>query len=237
MKIIRSLILGSCILGGFYIHNRLVTADKLISNIAVNGKAEEAVKADMFNWRFVYSSVGNTPLIAKGAVKTAKKEICSILDESGLIRDEDYSIKPRELRHSKTDDGKDVFTMSQVYEIKTQKMEAAEKAYKASEALSDKGITISSGNDSRYVPEVYYIKDKRELEEKLRIQALKDAREKAEQIASIVGGEIIGVPELRYSYVKIRDFNAAEDQHCWSGGGSTIDQIATLEINTEFKIR
>ncbi|MDR2666670.1 MAG: SIMPL domain-containing protein [Holosporales bacterium] len=236
MRVINSLVLGACILGGFYLHNRFVTADKLISTISVNGKAEEAIKADMFDWKFIYSSVGDTPQAAKEAVKIAKKEICAILEESGLIRDEDYAIKPRELNHKKTDDGKDVFTMSQTYEVKTQKMEAAEAAYKASETLSDKGITISSGNDSRYTPGVYNIKDKRDLEKKLLDRAMRDAREKAEQVASLAGGTIIGMPELGYSYVRTRDANAAEDAYQW-GGGSTIDQIATLEVSTTFKMR
>jgi hypothetical protein len=236
MKIINSLILGTCVLGGFYINNSFITADRMISTISVSGKAEESVKADMFDWKFVYSSVGDTPQIAKEAVKVAKKEICAILEEAGLVRDEDYSIKPRELGHSKTNDGKDVFTMSQTYEVKTQKIEAAETAYKASETLSDKGITVSSGNDSRYTPGVYHIKDKSDLEKKLVEQALKNAREKADQVANLTGGKIVGMPEFGYSYMRMRDSNSAEDTYQW-GGGSTVDQIATLEVNTTFKMK
>jgi hypothetical protein len=201
-----------------------------VSNVQVEGRAEQNVKADLFVWEFTYSAVGDKAQDAKESVKNAKKEITALLDNAGLIKDEDYTVKPRELSHTKTDAGADVFTISQRYEVKTQKMEEAVKAYKLSEKLADEGIAIVS-DKSR----MYQIKDKTNLEKQLIAKALEDAKERAVQIEKITGGRIIGVPEIAWSRLQLRDSNASEEYY-WDGG-STIDQIATLTLTTNYKMK
>jgi hypothetical protein len=227
--LIGSVVIGASIIVGVILKNSYDHSEKLISEIHVEGKAEENIKADLFDWSFTYSAAGSSVQEAKESVKTAKHEIVAILTDAGLVRDEDFIIKPKELSKTKTDDGKDVYTASQVYEVKTPKMDEATRAYKNSESLVDKGISISSSGEK----DVYKLKDKSELEKKMRDKALKDAREQAEKIAASIGGKIIGVPGTWWSYVRLKDINASNDS--WRGG-SSIDQIAILELNTNFKV-
>jgi hypothetical protein len=226
--LIGSAIIGASIVVGVILKNNHDHNETLISDIRVEGKAEENIKADLFDWSFTYSAVGNSVQEAKESVKTAKHEIVAILTDAGLVRDEDFIIKPKELSKTKMDDRKDVYTASQTYEVKTPKMDEAIRAFKNSESLVDKGVTISS--DSK---DVYKLKDKTELERKMRDKALKDAREQAEKIAESVGGRIIGLPSPSWSYVRLKDANASDDS--WRGG-SSIDQVAILELNTTFRM-
>jgi hypothetical protein len=227
--LIGSTIIGASIIVGVILKNGYDNHKKLlITSIRVEGKAEENIKADLFDWSFTYQAAGSSVQEAKESVKTAKQEIVAILTEAGLVRDEDFIIKPKQLAKTKTDDGKDVYTSSQEYEVKTQKMDEAKRAYKNSESLVDKGISISSNGT-----DIYKIKDKTELERKMRDKALKDAREQAEKIAVSMEGKIVGLPSPSWSWVRLKDSNASDDS--WRSG-SSIDQVAILELSTSFNV-
>jgi hypothetical protein len=226
--LIGSIVIGVSIITGVALKCHHDYRDRLMSTVRAEGRAEESVKADLFEWCFTFQSAGNSVQEAKEAVKNAKTDIVEVLTSAGLVRDDDFIVKPRELSKTKTDDGKDVYTASQTYEVKTQKMEEAARAFKNSESLVDKGVSISSqGTD------VYKIKNKKELEKKLVDKALKDGREKAEKIAELIGGKIVGIPGTYWSYIRLKDANASDDN--WKGG-STIDQVAILELSSDFNI-
>jgi hypothetical protein len=223
------IVIGVSILCGFALQGYLEYQNRLISSIHVEGKAEKQIKADLFDWNFKYEAVGDDVQEVKDSIKKAKQEIVSLLIDSGLKRDEDFIIKPKQLLKTKTNEGKDVFTISQDYEIKTQKMSEASLAYKNSEILVEKGISITTTNT-----DIYKIKDKKDLENQLIAAAIKDAAEKAEKLAATTGSKIIGAPSSYWSYIRLKDSNASDDS--WKSG-SIIDQIATMEINIHYNIR
>lgn len=228
-RILPGVVIGFSIIVGFVIKGFMEFNDKLIAEVRVEGRAEEKIHADLFEWTFAYQTVGNNVKEVKSAVKKAKDEIISMLSENGLVKDKDFIVKPKQLKNTKTDDGTDVFLISQEYEVKTQKMTEAQKAYKNSEHLVDKNISITTQNT-----DVYKIKDKTSLEKRLLEKALEDAKNKAEHISEIAGGKIISLPTTSWSYIRFKDLNTSDDSVT---NGSTINQIAIIEISTSYKIK
>jgi hypothetical protein len=232
MKSINGVIIGGCIVVGSIICNMHVSTDRLVSSISVSGTAEKDIKADLISWDFDYETVDENIETAKEASKKAKKEILALLDEAGLVRDEDYKIEQRQLSHSKTGDNiKDVYTITQSYEVKTPKIENVEKAYKQAESFLDKGITINSHSGL-----AYELKDKDKIQKELMAKALLDAKEKASQIEKICGSTIIGAPNVSWSYVNFRDKNDAQDSYHWKGRNH-IDQVAELSISVSYSTK
>lgn len=228
-NITSSIFVSLSILGGFLIKGMMNSNDKLIAEIRVEGRAEQRIRADLFEWTFVYQTVGNDVQEVKDLGRKAKKEITEMLVENGLIKDEDFIVKPKQLKNTKTDDGKDVFMISQEYEVKTQKMSEAEKAYKNSERLVDKSISITNQNT-----DVYRVKDRTDLEKKLLKQALDDSKNKADRIAEITGGKIVSLPTTSWSYITIKDANTSDDSNT---NGSSIDQVGVIQISTTYKMK
>jgi hypothetical protein len=158
-----------------------------------------------------------------------------MLDKYGLTKNEDYIIKPKELSHYK-DSGKDIFSITQFYEIKTQKINAVEQIYKSSEKFAEAGITISS----RYGDGLkYYIKDPKELEKSLIIKAIMDGEEKMRQMTKTTGWRAVGLPSLYWHhYISFRAKNSADE----NGGyyydkNSSPDQIATVKVSMSYNTK
>ncbi len=230
MKNITSRIfVGLSIFCGFLIKGIMESNDKLIAEIRVEGRAEQKIKANLFEWVFVYQAVGNNVQEVKLLGKNAKKEIIEMLVRNGLVKDKDFIVKPKQLKNTKTDDGKDVFIISQEYEVKTQKLSEAEKAYKNSGELVDINISITNQNT-----DIYKVKDRTDLEKRLLKQALDDSRNKAERIAEMTGGNIIGLPTTSWSYITIKDANTSDDSNT---NGTSIDQIGVIQISTTYKMK
>ena len=233
MKVIfGSIIVGGCVLAGCILAGRQVFDSRTVSRISVQGETEELVKSDLFCWNFEYSLSGDKVDDVKSSVKTAKHEIVAMFDKEGLVRNEDYIVRPRELQQRKTEEGKEVYTISQKYEIKTQKMDAAQRAFKASENLADMGITISRDRWN----DIFRIKDRKQIEERLIAKAIENAKEKAEKMVKASGGTIFGVPSVSYSYLRFKDPKGGDDEYNW-GGSSSIDQIAVLSVSMDFKVK
>lgn len=227
--IFSGLFIGISALSGFIIKGVMDSNDKLVVEVRIEGRAEENIKADLFEWSFSYQTVGDSIQEVKAAAKKAKAEIISMISENGLVKDKDFMVKPKQLKNSKTDDGKNVFVISQEYEVKTEKMQEAQKAYKSSELLVDKGISITMQNT-----DVYKVKDKTSLEKQLLKKALDDSKVKAERVAEITGGKIISLPATSWSYIRFKDANTSDDS---INNGASINQIAVIEISTTYKMK
>jgi hypothetical protein len=227
---IQSLILGTCIIAGFAFHNMYKSPDHYTGSISVEGTAEQEVKADLVEWRFHISVVGDTLEETKEPYKKAKNEIMALFDKTGLVKEEDYCAYPKELSHSKRDDGKDVFTVTQSYMIKTQKINAAEQFFKSSEKLVEDGITLEHQGTL-----FYQIKDSKELEKLLCVKAIADANEKVRQLEKYTGTHVIGAPSIGWSYISFRDANASKDRY-WDNGKRS-DQIATLSVQLNYSVK
>lgn len=228
-NIIASVIIGLSITAGFSINGRMAEDTARVSTISVTGIAKENVKADVFAWTFEHEIVGGTVEEVMASWNKGKGEIISMFTKEGLVRNEDYIIKSKKLNKRKSDDGKDIYTITQKYEVMSAKVSKAHKAYKASESLPENGISITS-----YESNIFLIKDKKAIEEKLSEKALADAKEKAIKMANLLNAEIVGVPSSSYSYVRIKDAKASEDTWTY---GSTIDQVAILEMYSSFTIK
>jgi hypothetical protein len=225
-------IIGSCIVaGGLIIQHRIEPAYIGIGLIRVSGAAEQEVQADIFTMNAEYSASLESVGDAVKATKEAKKRIIEALNNNGLIRDVDYFVYPRSITQTKaTDSGKDIITTQQGFKITTRKLAEAEKAVKALEELAADGTAVTcSGRRYEY-------KDKTQLEKELVAKALIDAYDRATQIARLTGGELLGHPEVSWSWVRLRDKSAAKE--AWYGdGGSTKEQVADMSINVEYRVK
>ncbi|MDR2598177.1 MAG: SIMPL domain-containing protein [Holosporales bacterium] len=228
-RIISSIILGASIILGISISTKQTIKNGLMtSRMTIHGRAEEEVKADLIEWRFEYSTVGDDVENVKHSVKEAKTKIVEMLTSAGLEQDIDFEVLPKHLQHSKTDDGKNVFTISQNYEIRSAKLEAAEKAYKASAHLPEDGIAITTLRDA-----TYHIKDAVSIERKLTPQAVQNAINCAEELAASQGCRIVGPPGIEYAgSVDCRD--KGDTNYRSYGDAKRKDQIASITLQVSF---
>jgi hypothetical protein len=215
---------------GIFIHTKQVFKNDLrTSHISIHGTAEEEIKADLLTWKFEYSTVGDKVEEVKQSAKEAKIKIIEMLTSAGLEQDVDFEVRPKSLKHSKTDDGKNVFTISQTYEVNSSKLEEAEKAFKSSAYLSEEGIGITTCKDATYC-----LKDPISIERKLMPMAVQNATNRAEELAASQGCKIVSPPGIEYSYSEFRDKNAARGSGTYSGTNTKV-QLASLTVTVTFK--
>jgi hypothetical protein len=229
-RIISSIIIGSSIIWGITIHTKQTFKNELMkSSITIQGVAEKEVKADFFEWKFEYETVGSNVEEVKKSTKNAKKEIVEMLVTSGLTPEIDFDVYPKNMKHSKTVEGKNVFTISQFYSIHSLKLKEANKAFELSALLPEKGIAILSHNPGR----AYRVKNTKLLEKKLLPLAIQDAKKRAEELSKVNDWKIVGAPTIRYVYTELRDKNFSEN--LMSNEAVSVDQTARITVNVKFK--
>ncbi|MDR0695277.1 MAG: SIMPL domain-containing protein [Holosporales bacterium] len=228
-KVLSSIILGSCIFVGFAFHNVYVPSSRHTGSLNVDGVAEQEVKADLFGWEFSVTTIGDTENDVKEQHKKASSEISALFEKAGMIKGEDYHIRPKHLSRSKTDAGKDVYQIGQSFSILTQKISAAEQIYKSTEKLVEAGVSIENGQSPRY-----QIKDSKDLEKLLCIKAIANAEEKVRQLEKSTGIQTIGAPTIYWYGVDFRDANAADGRSYYWCGGEHSDQIASVKVSYSY---
>jgi hypothetical protein len=230
-RIISSIILGISIIVGVFINtNQTLKNEIQIAKTTIDGRAEEEVEADLVDWKFEYSTVGDEVEDVKRSVKEAKKEIIEMLTNAGLEQGVDFKVLPKNLKHSKTDDGKSVFTITQTYEIYSTKLKETEEAFKASALLPEKGIAITA-----YRGISYRVKDTTQIERRLMPQAVQNATNRAKELAAAQGHEIVGPPKIACGYIEFREKGTANLRPYYGLDVEDKDQIASFKVTVTFK--
>jgi hypothetical protein len=227
-NILSGAIIGASIIVGIIYQSAKVDSRMPLTTILVEGKIQEPVRADLFDGTFYYEAVGDSVEEVKESAKKAKQRIIELFETIGLKKDIDFVVKPKNLNHTKTDDGKNVFTIRQRYRLQTQKIEMAQEAYKATEKLADEGIAMSS-----YDRDVFKIKNPSEIEKSLTVKAVLNGREKAESIAAAIKCKIVGVSGTNGEWCSVRFRDAGASEQSWESGTS-IEQIAEVAVKTTF---
>ncbi|GHT90428.1 hypothetical protein FACS1894122_00640 [Alphaproteobacteria bacterium] len=226
--------IGSVILAGSILASAIIVRQAMnpeIATIRVEGVARAEVKADLFRWNFDFELVADSKEQMDEMIKSANGNVTKLLTTSGLIDGTDFKISPRQLKKTK-DDGKDVFTLTQNYMVRTKKVDEGLKAYNASERLVNQGISLTTGSK----PTCEY-SQRIQMEEKLTVQALKNAEIQMQKIAKEMGYEIVGIPSLTYSSVNFKSAKDPDEKYGYWNDNPETDIIALVTANTEFKVK
>jgi hypothetical protein len=230
-RLISSVIIGGLIAIAVVFHADVSRDRGEVAKIEIKGKAKKDVKADLFSWNVYLEAIGDSPEEARESWAKSKAGIIETLAKFGLKRNEDFFGRPKTLKKSKTDGGKDVFTVEQTYYISTMKMKEAEGFLKETGDFAEKDISISS---SKWDKDRYKIKDLKKIEEELIKEAIEDAKRQAINVATACGGVLVGLPSIAYSYARVLDANASEDSY---EGGSIIDQKVITTVSASFLMK
>jgi hypothetical protein len=230
-RLVSSVVIGSLIAVAIVLHSDVSRDRGEIAKIEISGEAKKDVKADLFSWNLYLEAIGDSTKEARESWTKSKAGIIDALAKFDLKRDEDFFIRPKTLKKSKTDGGKDVFTIEQTYYIATTKMKEAEAFLKEAENFADKDISISS---SRWDKGKYEIKDLKKIEEELMKEAIEDAKRQAANTAATCSGVLVGLPSVAYSYARVLDANAPDES---GERGTTINQKVITTVSVSFLMK
>lgn len=196
-------VVASVVLG-----NAFVRAKSDSEMIRVTGSARKAISSDFVIWRLEVTQRSNEMGNAYAGLKASVDKAQKFLETKGIKADEVFpsSIRTQTLYAPRpADEGYDYSTMREIQgyelrqsvEVRSSNVDLVEKIAREITDLLSQGVSIES-NEPSYI----YTKIS---EEKVQIlaEAAKDARRRAEEIASSSGSKLSGVRFARMSPLQI----------------------------------
>lgn len=196
-------VVGASILG-----NALVRSKSDAEMIRVTGSARKQISSDFVIWRLQVNQRANDMAGAYSGLKGAVDKAQKFLATKGVKAEEVFpsSIRTQTLYAPRpADEGYDYQTMrtvqgyelSQAVEVRSSNVDQIEKIAREITDLLSQGVNIESSEPSYIYTKI--------SEEKVQIlaEAAKDARRRAEEIASNSGAKITGVRFARMSPLQI----------------------------------
>jgi hypothetical protein len=115
--------------------------------------------------------------------------------------------------------------LTQTINIKSKEVEKIEKITREVSELLDKGIELNVSS-----PEYYYTK-LADLKIQMLAEAAKDARKRAETIASNSGAKLGSLKSASMGVFQITAPNSSEDEYSWGGTFNTSSKEKRASIN------
>ena len=226
-----ALVLSSIVLGWSYVHTK-----KSDQTITVTGSARKRIKSDLVIWRAGVSYQGTTPQDAYKALQDSVPRIKQYLISKGVPDNEITisSVASTQL-HGKDKDGNETenitgYSLHQELQVRSTDVDRLEKLAREATELIPQGILLESS-----APEYYYTKIA-DLKVDMLAEASRDAKVRAQQVASSTGSSIGSVRQARMGVMQI----TAADSNEVSGEGindtSSLEKDITAVVNVSFSV-
>jgi hypothetical protein len=211
--------------------------------ISVTGSARKAVRSDLVIWRGSFSAEGNTLLEAQRNLKADLAKVEEFLKASAMTNSLIGPIAIKELQATEEvkaaqKGGSDItrqktvgFRLSRSVEVRSDQVEGVTRLDQDSTALVEQGVMLTSAP-----PEYIYTKAG-EAKIEMLAEATKDARGRAEQIAS-QGGRIIR--QLRWARMGVFQITPVFSSQTSSEGvndTTSLDKTVTAVVSASFSLK
>ena len=236
------LVAGLFLAAGLVCSAMLVTSTWLriaeSQNITVTGSARKLVQSDLIVWRGLFAAEGNTLLAAQQALKTDLAKVEGFLKEKQITNYFATPITIQELR-AKIKKDADIFEektvgfrLSQSVEIRSPDVPGVTQLSRDSSALIERGVAFTTSP-----PEYIYTKAG-EAKVEMLAEATKDARARADQIASPGGRRVHQLRSARMGVFQITPVHFHSLQTSWEGMNDTssLEKTITAVVTATFSM-
>lgn len=234
-KIFISIIFGiSFILGAFAVGNSYYKAKKPTKTVSVVGLAEKDFVSDLIVYDFSYSVKNMEMKTAYIELKKQTEIVKKYLKEKG-INDSEITFKSvtnREDNEYNYDRASErsyyVFTgyvLTQNVRIESKDVEKIENLHLNIADLLDEGVTIQANDPN------YYYTQLADLKIEMLDEATKDARHRAETIATSSGSKLGDLKVANMGVFQITAPNSNDEDYTWGGVFNTSSKNKRASIN------
>ncbi len=222
-----AIIVAAIVLGGAY-----TKKFKTTETISVTGLGEENFESDLIVWQASFSKFGENLKYASSELKSDREKIKSYLVSKG--------VKPEQIVFSSVDIQKEYdrnydnygnlisnqflgYSLNQSLRIESNEVNKIEMISREVTDLINQNIQLSSNS-----PEYYFTK-LAALKLKMIENATKDARERADKIATNAGSSLGDLKNSSMGIIQITAQNSSED-YSWGGSFNTSSKLKTASI-------
>lgn len=190
--------------GGYFVGDGFKNARRADRAVTVRGLAERDVTADIATWNIAYSAVGHQLEDVQGKIDRDTETIRAFLKGFGFSDDEmtttgvsvnQYIDNSAHVEASRRNN----INIRQTMQLRTQKVEAAQKAHAAMSELVRRGVLL----EGQGMPVVYSFTRLNSIKPEMIAAATKDARAGAEQFAKDSGSRVGGIKQASQGYFSI----------------------------------
>ena len=204
--------------------------------ITVTGSAKKRIKSDLVVWRANISYQSAQLSEAYGSLKDRVPRVKAYLVSKGIAEEQVVisSISTKTMQ-DKDEGGEETgqvngYVLSQTLEVRSDDMDKITKISREVTELIDQGILLES-----QAPEYHYTKLS-DLKIEMLGEAAKDAKVRAQQIASSTGSEVGSVRSARMGVMQITAADSNEVSDYGVNDTSSIDKDITAVVNVSFAV-
>jgi hypothetical protein len=226
-----ALVLSSIVIAWAYTHTK-----KSDQTITVTGSARERIKSDLVIWRAGVSYQATQLSDAYKSLSDGVPRVKQYLISKGVPENEiTISSISSQTLHEKDSDGNESgkitgYSLRQEVQVRSNDVDKVEKIAREATELINQGILLESG-----APEYYYTKIA-ELKIKMLAAASKDAKDRAQQVASSTGSSIGSVRSARMGVMQITAADSNEVSDSGINDTSSLEKDITAVVNVSFAV-
>ncbi|MEW6182484.1 MAG: SIMPL domain-containing protein [Bacillota bacterium] len=207
------------------------------SAITVTGSAEKVLKSDLIVWDGSFSRRSATLAEAYAAMKKDLEDVKAFLKEKG-VPEEEITVMPINMNTFYAADKSGMQTsqitgygLMQTVQVKSKRVDEIGSVSRESSELINRGIEFQSS------PPQYFYTKLSSLKIGMLAEATKNARERAERIASQGGGRLGPLRSSKMGVFQITPVYSTEVSDYGILDTSSLDKKITAVVNTEFAIK
>jgi uncharacterized protein len=228
------LILGlSFIAGAYLVANTFLAVKEMDNVISVSGSAKQKVVADNARWTGNFSRTVLKDQLAGGYVtmKSDEKTVSDFLTAQGLAGK--FEISPVFMNEVYKSDSNapTQYNLTQNITVKVDDVNKLKGIAKNSDQLAAKGIIFSAN------PVEYYYSKLPELRVSLLPDAIKDARDRADMIASSSGKQVGAIKSVAMGVVQVMADGAVDVSDYGSYDTSEINKEVMITVKATFSLK
>ena len=226
-----ALVLSSIIGAWAYTH-----AKKSDESVTVTGSAKKRIKSDLVIWRAGVSYQDPQLASAYKALSDNIPRVKQYILSKGVPEDQiTVSSITSTTLHDKDSDGNESakitgYSLRQEIQVRSGDVDKVERLAREATELINQGILLESGT-----PEYYYTKIA-DLKIEMLAEAAKDAKVRAQQIASSTGSSIGSVRSARMGVLQITAADSSEVSDSGMNDTSSLEKDITAVVNVSFAV-
>jgi hypothetical protein len=204
--------------------------------VTVTGSARKRIKSDLVIWKAGVSYQAPSLSEAYKALSDNIPRVKQYLLSKGVTEDQiTISSISSSTLHEKDNDGNESaritgYSLRQELQVRSSDVDKVEKIAREATELINQGILLESS-----APEYYYTK-LADLKIEMLAEAAKDAKVRAQQIASSTGSSIGSVRSARMGVLQITAADSNEVSDSGMSDTSSLDKDITAVVNVSFAV-
>jgi uncharacterized protein len=216
---------------GSYTFYKIKSLDNTLS---VTGSAKEKVIADTVKWTSSFSRIVSISDIKSGYIKMAADQTIVLEFLKGQnIEDSAITVSPvmmSEVWNSDNNSPKQ-YSLSQTVQVQSNDVQGITNMAKNISQITDKGVIFSTNNLE------YYYSKLPEARVNLLSDAIKDAQNRADKIASSTGKKVGSLKSASMGVVQVLQENSNDTADYGSYDTSTINKEVMVVVKAEFVLK